>query len=131
MRPLRTRRKPNSSLSAAFEQPLPSVFFKRLTPVGRKLQNLCADKGDDYLAVRELLREWGSMAHIPPRGRDDSGGKPIPGHRARRRGVERTHSWSSRFRRLLIRRENKLENYGTLLCFACAWVTFRAASILG
>jgi len=51
--------------------------------------------------------------------------------RARRWVVERTHSWFNRFRRLLIRWEKKAENYVAFVHFACAWVTFRAAGILG
>jgi hypothetical protein len=42
-----------------------------------------------------------------------------------------THSWFNRFRRLLIRWEKKPENYLAFLHFTCAWVTFRAAGILG
>jgi putative transposase len=45
--------------------------------------------------------------------------------------VERTHSWFNRFRRLLIRWDKKPENYLAFLHLACAWVTFRAAGILG
>jgi hypothetical protein len=37
--------------------------------------------------------------------------KPIPGYRARRRVVERTHSSMNRLRRLLIRCEKKVSNY--------------------
>ena len=35
------------------------------------------------------------------------------------------------FRRLLIRWEKKVENYIALLHFACAWITFRAAKVIG
>ncbi|VVB55727.1 Transposase DDE domain protein [uncultured archaeon] len=45
--------------------------------------------------------------------------KKIPGYRARRWVVERTHSWLNRFRRLLIRWEKKIENYSAMLHFAC------------
>ena len=50
----------------------------------------------------------------------------IPGYRARRWVVERTHSLMNRFRRLLIRWEKKAENYLAMLYFACALITFRA-----
>ncbi|NMC19982.1 MAG: transposase, partial [Thermogutta sp.] len=65
------------------------------------------------------------------RGEEKSEQKQIPGYRARRWVVERTHSWFNRFRRLLIRWEKKAANYIAFLHFACAWVTFRAAGILG
>ena len=49
----------------------------------------------------------------------------------RRWVVERTHSWMNRFRRILTRWEKKAANYLALLHFACAWITYRAAGLLG
>jgi putative transposase len=37
----------------------------------------------------------------------------------------------NRFRRVLIRWEKKVENYFAMLHFVCAWITFRAAGLLG
>ncbi len=114
------------------EETLQSVPVERPQPTPQEPQHLYADKGYDYPDVRELLREWGYTVHIPMRGESsESGGQSIPGYRARRWVVERTHSWLNRFRRLLIRWEKKVENYLAFLHFACAWVTFRAAGILG
>jgi putative transposase len=42
-----------------------------------------------------------------------------------------THSWLNRFRRLLIRWEDKKKNYVEMLNFACAWITWRAAGLFG
>jgi putative transposase len=94
-------------------------------------QHLCLDKGYDYQAVRDLLEEWGYTAHIRTRGEERRAKGEVPGYRARRWVVERTHSWLNRFRRLLIRWEKKTENYLGLLHFACAWITFRAAGLFG
>ncbi|HEX4606861.1 MAG TPA: IS5/IS1182 family transposase, partial [Urbifossiella sp.] len=44
---------------------------------------------------------------------------------------ERTHSWMNRFRRLLIRWEKKVPNDKAFLHFACAWITYHAAGVLG
>ena len=55
----------------------------------------------------------------------------LPGYRARRWVVERSHSWLNRFRRLLIRWEKRLDNYLAMLHFACAWITYRAAGVVG
>jgi putative transposase len=55
----------------------------------------------------------------------------VPGYRARRWVVERTHSWMNRFRRLLIRWEKKADNYLAFIHLACAWITYRAAGLLG
>ena len=92
------------------------------------IQNICMDKGYDYPDIRQLVKDYGYTAHIRSRGEQNI---KIPGFRARRWVVERTHSWLNRFRRLLIRWEKKIENYLAMLHFACAWITFRAAGLFG
>ncbi len=94
-------------------------------------QNLCLDKGYDYPEVRELVAAWGYTGHIRSRGEERVDKETIPGYRARRWVVERTHSWLNRFRRLLIRWEKKVENYVAMLHFACAWITYRASGVFG
>ena len=71
-------------------------------PAFRK-QNMCMDKGYDYPDVRALVDKWGYTAHIVARGEERDARARVPGYRARRWVVERTHSWFNRFRRLLIR----------------------------
>lgn len=41
-------------------------------------------------------------------------------------GVERSHSWLNRFRRLLIRWERREDTYLAMLHFACAVITWSA-----
>jgi putative transposase len=113
------------------EATVESIPIERPEPTTKKPQNLCLDKGYDYPDVRELVEEFGYTAHIPVRGEKPAKRKKLPGYRARRWVVERTHSWMNRFRRLLIRWEKKVRNYKGLLHFACAWVTLRAAGVLG
>lgn len=108
-----------------------SIAIQRPDPTRRKRQNLCADKGYDYPEIRELVLNWGYTAHIKGRGEEEAERKTIPGYRARRWVVERTHSWFNRFRRLLIRWEKSSANYLAMLHFACAWITFRAAEVFG
>ena len=110
---------------------LKSIPVERPQPTPRKRQYLCADKGYDYPDTRELIAAWGYTAQIRSRGEEIAARKRIPGYRSRRWVVERTHSWFNRFRRLLIRWEKNAANYLAFLHFACAWVTFRAAGILG
>ena len=98
---------------------------------GELEQNLCLDKDFDYPDVPELLEDYGYTAHIRSRGEEKEDKKKIPGYRARRWVVERTHSWLNRFRRLLIRWEKKKDNYIAMLHFACACISFRAAGVLG
>ena len=92
---------------------------------------MCLDKGCDYPEVHELVAAWGYTAHIARRGVEQKTRPRIPGYRARRWVVERTHAWLNRFRRLLIRWEKKLANYLGMLHLACAWMTFRAAGVFG
>ncbi len=113
------------------EPTLASVVIGRPEPTPEHPQHLCLDKGYDYEAVRELVEGYGYTAHIRARGEEREARKEIPGYRARRWVVERTHSWMNRFRRLLIRWEKDVDNYLAMLHFACAFITFRAAKVIG
>lgn len=104
---------------------------QRPTPTAAQPQHFCADKGYDYPDVRALIAEWGYTAHIKSRGQEREARRKLPGYRARRWVVERTHSWMNRFRRLLIRWEKKAKNYLAFLHLACAYITLRAAEVLG
>jgi putative transposase len=95
------------------------------------LQHLCLDKGYDYPQVRELVELWGYTAHIRSPGEEKLEKAAIPSYRGRRWVVERTHSWLNRFRRLLIRWEKDVGNYLGMLHLPCAWITFRAAGVIG
>lgn len=89
------------------------------------------DQGYDYEDVRETVAAYGYTAHIRTRGEETTAKETIPGYRARRWPVERTHSWMNRFRRLLIRWEKKVANYLGFVHLACAWIAFRAAKVVG
>ena len=99
-------------------------------PTEERPLHFCADKGYDYADVREVVELWGLTAHVKARGEEAAETAAIPGYRARRWVVERTHSWMNRFRRLLIRWEKKAENYEAMLHFACAYITYRAAGLM-
>jgi len=113
------------------EATLENLVVERPEPTEEKPQNMCLDKGYDYDEVREIIETWGYTAHIRARGEEAQEKREVPGYRARRWVVERTHSWLNRFRRLLIRWEKKVENYLAMLHFACAWICFRAAGLFG
>ena len=110
---------------------LESIPIDRPQPTPAQPQGLCLDKGYDYPEVDALLAEFGFTAHIRRRGEEAHAIKREAGHRARRWVVERTHSWMNRFRRILIRWEKKPENYLGLLHLVCAFITYRAAGLLG
>lgn len=94
-------------------------------------QHLCLDKGYDFEEVRQTVAEYGYTAHIQARGQHKRHQRQLPGYRARRWVVERTHSWMNRFRRLLIRWEKKSNNYAAMLQLACAFIAYSAAGVLG
>lgn len=109
---------------------LEGVVVIRRKRKGKK-ENRCADKGYDYASVRTAAKKLGYKAHIKARGEEIDEKKRIPGYRARRWVVERTHSWITKFRRLLIRWEKKAENYLALLQFAASHIVFKMSGVLG
>ena len=101
------------------ERTLEATMIQRPEPTADQPQNMCLDKGYDYPlgAWRSVKSPWGYTGHMRSRGEERVDKGTIPGYRARRWVVERTHSWLNRFRRLLIRWEKKVENYVAMLRF--------------
>jgi putative transposase len=112
------------------EPTLAGIAVARPEPTPAAPQQLCLDKGYDYEAVRATVAAYGYTVHIKARGQEQAEQRQIPGYRARRWIVERTHAWMNRFRRRLIRWEKTVANYTALLHFACAWIAFRAAGVI-
>ncbi len=110
---------------------LDGVVIARPEPGEEHPQHLCLDAAYDYQLMRILVRERGYLDHIRSRGEEKAEKATIPGYRARRWVVERTHSWLNRFRRLLIRWDKKPENYLAFLHFACGLIAFRATGLFG
>jgi putative transposase len=71
------------------------------------------------------------LPHIRSRGQEKEDKTLVPGYRARRWVVERTHSWINRSRRLLVRWEKKAENYLAFLHLACAQLIFGKVEVFG
>jgi putative transposase len=107
-----------------------SIPVRRPKPTRRKKQHLCGDKGYDADSVRTAARRRGYIPHIPKKN-DDAPPRKHPHGKARRWVVERTHSWTNRARRLLIRWEKKVANYLGFLELQFAIVALRAAGVLG
>jgi len=72
----------------------------------------------------------GYVVHIPRKGEGASRRHRLTA-RARRWVVERTHSWTNRARRLLVRWEKKAANYLGFLHLQFAITTLRTAGVLG
>lgn len=117
--------------SKLVEATLQSIPIERPEPTAEQPQNMCLDAAYDGGPVAAILDAWGYTAHIRSRGAEKEAQQQIPGYRARRWVVERTHSWMNRFRRLLIRWEKKPAHYLALIHFACAFICFRAAGLFG
>jgi len=77
-----------------------AVPVERPAPTPEAPQGLCLDKGYDYEEPRALAAEFGFTLHLRTRG-EEREAKRHAGAKARRRVVERTHSWLNRFRRVL------------------------------
>jgi putative transposase len=101
-----------------------------LAPEGVE-QGLWLDKGYDFDALHGQVREHGYRPHIIPRDAERRLLETMPGYRARRWPVERTHSWMNRFRRILVRWEKKAANYTALVHLACAFIAFHQAGLVG
>jgi len=107
---------------------LDNIVVKRpSSKMYKEKQNLCLDKGYDFLEIENSVIKKGYLPHIRHRG-EQSVIKIKDGdhHHAKRRWVvERTNSWHNRFRKLLVRYEKKLENYYALVCLGCCIVIYR------
>ena len=69
-----------------------NIEVARPAPTEKHPQNMCLDKGFDFPEIDNLVADWGYTAHIAGKGVDQSRRKRIPGYRAGRWVVERTHS---------------------------------------
>jgi putative transposase len=92
-------------------------------------QGLWLDKGYDFDEIHGQVRRHGYVPHIVPRDAEKEWLARIPGYRARRWPVERTHSWMNRFRRILVRWEKKVENYTAMVQLVCAFIAFKQAGL--
>ena len=102
----------------------------RPMPTADDPQHLCLDKGYDYDGPRALAEEFGLTLHPRTRG-EEARAKRHAGAKARRRVVERTHSWLNRFRRVLIRWEKRPDTYSALLHSALGLIAWRSVPLPG
>jgi putative transposase len=88
-------------------------------------QNLCLDKGYDFLEIeKEKLSKGNTFRIYVTEVRRTIDKAKI--FSKRRWLAERTNSWhNNRFRKLLLRYEKKSENYLALVCLACCIIVYR------
>ena len=102
---------------------LDSIVVVRPKASRRRRQNLCADKGYAGRPAAQAMHARGYTPHVRQRGEEARACRQ--GQRARRRVVERTHSWFNRFRKLLVRYEKTAANFPALLQCAAALICWR------
>jgi putative transposase len=102
-----------------------AIVVKRPRPTEKEPQHLCLDAGYDNQMSRETVKEHHYQGHIRPARGKGPARKSKKKYPPRRWVVERTFSWLSKCRGLLVRYEKKSRNYLGLLQFACALYWYR------
>lgn len=105
------------------EATIEAIVIERPKPTAKEPQHLCLDKGYDYPAMRVLAEEHGYTPHIRSRGEEKKACRR--GHKPRRWVVERTLSWLSKCRAILVRYDKHDFNYLGLTQLACALFWYR------
>ena len=108
-----------------------SIPVRRPAPRAYHPQGLGLDKGYDHDVIRRLARHFKFTLHLLTRGEEIREFSRNLRRRARRWVVERTHSWTNRFRRILIRWEKNDANYIAMLHLTCGIIAWRAAGLMG
>lgn len=102
-----------------------AIVVERPLVTADEPQHLCLDKGYDNPTGHATVAQHGYLPHIRRIGEekfDDTHQKRYP---ARRWVVERTLSWLSKCRALLVRYDKRSSNYLALVQLACALLWFR------
>ena len=109
---------------------LDQVVMARPVPRARKPQHLCADAGYKGTPARQAAKRRDYRPHIKQRREEAKAKRFVPGYKARRWVVERTHSWLNRYRKVLVSFEKTEESYLALLTLAAAMICWRQTIII-
>ena len=104
---------------------LDAIVVDRPEPTREAPQHLCLDKGYDNPSGRQAATDHRYTTHIRRIGEEKLDLRGRKRHPARRWVVERTLSWLSKCRGILVRYEKKACNYLGVLKLACALLWFR------
>jgi IS5 family transposase len=88
-------------------------------------QNLCADAGYVGQSAKRIIEEHKYTPHVRSRTDEKGDKQKNPTYRPRRWVVEVSHSWFTRFRKLLVRYEKTLASFVALHHLAAAIIAFR------
>lgn len=97
---------------------LEAIIVERPEPSEDQPQHLCLDKAYDNPTGHETVERFGYVGHIRRIGEEKLDAEKT--HPARRWVVERTLSWLSKCRGLLVRYEKQAKNFLAMLQLACA-----------
>lgn len=106
------------------EPTLDCLVVERPDP-GKVRQHLCADAGYKGKGCLEVIRARQYEAQVKQRREESLDKIKMPGFRARRWVVERTHSWLNRWRKLLVSFEKTEAAYHGLLSLAASLICWR------
>lgn len=109
--------------SKLLEATLDNLVILRPIPDEEHPQNLCLDAA--FVGKDDAVLARGYIPHIRPRGEEKLEIKQNPDFKARRWVVEVSHSFTNRFRKLLVRFEKTDNNYLALIAFAFAIIVWR------
>ena len=111
---------------------LDEVVRARPAPSSERPQHLCADAGYKGVPARQVVETRDYRPQIKHRREEAEAKRIVPGYKARRWVVERTHSWLNRYRKLLVSFEKTEESDVALLTLAAAMICWRqTTSIYG
>jgi putative transposase len=106
------------------EATLEAIVVERPNPQNVE-QHLCLDKGYDNPTGRDAVDQHQYISHIRRIGEEKYDEHQQKRHPARRWVVERTLSWLSKCRAILVRYDKKACNYLGLIKLACALLWYR------
>ena len=109
----------------ALDAVLEAIVVARINPGQRRSKHLCADAGYRGRAARETIESHRYIPHVASRRQELETKRRDPQKKARRWVVEASHSWFTRFRKLLVRYEKLHRSYLALTHLAAAIITFR------
>jgi putative transposase len=104
---------------------LEAIVVERPQPTSDRPQHLCLDKAYDNPTGHTTVADYGYVAHIRRIGEEKVDTTGQKSHPARRWVVERTHTWLSKCRAILVRYDKQAQNYLGLLKLACALLWYR------
>jgi putative transposase len=114
------------------EQTIEAIVVERPEPTAAEPQHLCLDKGYDNPTGHQAVAAHDYTPHIRRIGEDAEAARKKSKHgKPRRWVVERTMSWLSKCRAILVRYDKNAFNYLGLIQFACALLWFRRLHRIG